>query len=166
MVSKTLVRSVIIIETVQILLLKGLKIMKIYLLIGETNTDYSCGGDAAAFLDKQAAQDAMRKEWTEAVESWEYNSHEHKNEDECYCEDDSAVIREGINSEYWHIEEQELDVQVAVDVHEGMVQAVHANADIGIGIYDRDINDDMEALEAVEKELEECVNAPGWRAIW
>ena len=133
--------------------------MKIYLLIHEQDTDAAWGCNVQPFTDKQAAQDAMRKDW-------EYNSHEHGDEDEAACGEVEAVLREGDDTEHWRIEEHELDVQVAVDVHEGMVQAVHANADVGVGVYDRDITDDMDALEAVEKELDERVSASGWRAVW
>lgn len=140
--------------------------MKIYLLIHEQDTDAAWGCNVQPFTDKQAAQDAMCKDWEASMKDWEYNSHEHGDEDEAACGEVEAVLREGDDTEHWRIEEHELDVQVAVDVHEGMVQAVHANADVGVGVYDRDITDDMDALEAVEKELDERVSASGWRAVW
>lgn len=64
-----------------------------------------------------------------------------------------------------------MDVQVAVRVQGGLVQDVHANADVSVNVYDLDVSDfpdEGEQAEADKKEaeLEELVKAPGWRAVW
>lgn len=145
--------------------------MKIYLLINEANTDYSCGSDIVAFLDKQTAQDALHKEWQEVVESWGYNSRKHGDDDECYYEDDSAVIREGLDFECWRIEEQELDVRVAVRVKGGLVTDIYANTDVYPDVYDLDVSnfpDEGEQDEAdhKEEELDNLIKSPCWRSVW
>ena len=42
-----------------------------------------------------------------------------KDEDECECCESTAVIRDDSDVESWRIEEQELDVQIAVRVKGG-----------------------------------------------
>lgn len=145
--------------------------MKIYILLYEQDTDYGCGAEVSAFIRKEDAQAAMRAGWESSVESWEYNAKEHKDEDECYCEEESAVIRDGMDSVRWHIEEQKLDVQVAVHVQGGLVQDVHANADVSVNVYGLDVSDfpnecEQDKADKKEAELEELVKAPGWRAVW
>lgn len=145
--------------------------MKIYVLICEQNTDYKCGEDVSSFIRKEDAQAAMRTGWEDSVVACGYNNRDHKGEDECYCEENSAVIRDGIDSVCWHIEEHELNVQVAVRVEDGMVQEVKANADIIAEVYDLDMSefaDEKDWNEAEEKEaaLEELDNSPDWRSVW
>lgn len=145
--------------------------MKIYILLYEQDTDYGCGAEVSAFIRKEDAQAAMRVGWESSVESWKYNAKEHKDEDECYCEEESAVIRDGMDSVRWHIEEQDLDVQVAVRVQGGLVQNVHANADVSVNVYNLDVSDfpdegEQDEADKREAELEELAKAPGWRAVW
>ena len=145
--------------------------MKIYNLIHEQDTDAAWGCDVRSFTDKLSAQNAMRESWESTVKAWEYDAKEHKDEDECYCEEESAVIRDGMDSVRWRIEEHDLDVQVAVRVKGGLVDEVHANADVNVDVYDLDVSDfpdDGEQDEADKKEveLEELVKSPGWRNVW
>ena len=145
--------------------------MKIYILVCEQDTDCGCSAEASPFLHKEDAQAAMRTGWQESVEGWEYNAKEHKDEDECYCEEDSAVIRDGMDSVRWHIEEHDLDVQVAVRVKGGLVDEVHANADVNVDVYDLDVSDfpdegEQDEADKKEVELEELVKSPGWRNVW
>lgn len=145
--------------------------MKIYILVCEQDTDCGCGADVSSFLRKEDAQAAMRAGWEDSVEGWEYNAKEHKDEDECYCEEESAVIRDGMDSMHWRIEEQELDVQVAVRVKGGLVEEIHANTDVSAEVYDLDVSDfpdegEQDEADKKEAELEERVKAPGWRAVW
>lgn len=145
--------------------------MTIYILIHEQDTDAAWGCDVKSFVDKQVAQDAMRTDWQETVKGWEYDAKEHKDEDECYCEEDSAVIRDDCDVESWRIEEQELDVRVAVRVKGGMVQSVYANTDVNVEVYDLDVSDfpdegEEDKAAEEEAELEKLVTSPGWRAVW
>lgn len=145
--------------------------MKIYMLLYKQDTDCGCDAEATAFIRKEDAQAVMRASWEKSVESWEYNAKEHKDEDECYCEEESAVIRDGMDSVYWCIEEQDLDVQVAVRVKGGLVEEVHANADVSVDVYDLDVSDfpdegEQDEADRKEAELAERVKAPGWRNVW
>ena len=145
--------------------------MKIYVLVYEQDTDCGCDAEVSTFIRKEDAQATMRAGWEESVESWEYNSKEHKDEDECYCEEESAVIRDGMDSVRWRIEEHDLDVQVAVRVKGGLVDEVHANADVNVDVYDLDVSDfpddgEQDEADKKEAELDELVKAPGWRAVW
>lgn len=62
-------------------------------------------------------------------------------------------------------------MQIAVRVKGGLVEEVHANADVSVEVYDLDVSDfpdDGEQDEADKKEveLEELVKSPGWRNVW
>lgn len=145
--------------------------MTIFVLIHEQDTDNAWGCNVMLFTDKQAASTTMREDWQEAVKAWNYDSTEHKNEDECVCHEASAVIRIGDNMESWHIEEHNLDVQVAVEVKGGLVQNIYANADVSPDVYDLDVSsfhDEAEVEEADQKEAELCelIKSPGWRNVW
>lgn len=139
--------------------------MKIYILVCEQDTDYGCSAEVSSFIRKEDAQTTMRADWEESVKDWEYDAKEHKDEDECYCEEDSAIIRDGMDSMYWRIEEQELDVQVAVRVKGGLVQEIHANADVSADVYDLDVSDfpeegEQDEADKKEAKLDELVNLP------
>lgn len=145
--------------------------MKIYLLIYEQDTDCGYNTDVSTFINKEDAQTAMRADWEDSVKGWEYNSKEHKDEDECYCEDNSAVIRDGMDSVRWRIEEQELDVRLTVHVKGGLVDEVQANADVNVEVYDLDMSDfpdecEQDEADRKEAELKELVKSPGWRVVW
>lgn len=145
--------------------------MKIYNLIHEQDTDAAWGCDVQTFTDKQAAQDALRRDWKEAVESCGYDSHEHYNDDEAVCNENDAVLREHDEVEFWRIEEQELDVRLAVRVKGGLVEEVHANAAVSVDVYDLDVSDfpddgEQDEADRKEAELEALVKSPGWRAVW
>lgn len=145
--------------------------MKIHLLICEQDTDAVWGGTVKIFLSRKEAQTAMRKDWKDAVATWKYDEHEHRDEDECYCEDDTAIIREDGDVESWRIEEQTLDVRVSVMVKGGLVQNAIANADISMDVCDLDVSDfpddgEQEAADKKEAKYKELSKTPGWRKIW
>ena len=145
--------------------------MKIYNLIHEQDTDAAWGCDVRSFTDKLSAQNAMRESWESTVKAWEYDAKEHKDEDECECCESTAVIRDDSDVESWRIEEQELDVQIAVRVKGGLVEEVHANADVSVEVYDLDVSDcpddgGQDEADKKEVELEELVKSPGWRNVW
>lgn len=146
--------------------------MKIYNLIHEQDTDAAWGCNVRSFTDKEAAQKAMREDWEDSIKSGEFDTSapvtdEHYHE----CDMEHAVIRDDCDVESWRIEEQELDIRLAVRVKGGLVQEVHANADVSVEVYDLDVSDfpdEGEADEADRKEteLEELVKSPGWRCVW
>lgn len=148
--------------------------MKIFLLIHGQDIDSTCDTGAKLFAVRQAAWDAMRREWNEAVTAWDYASKEHGDEDECSCREDAAVIRDGGDVEYWRIEEQELavPVSVAVEMAGGLVQAVYARGgDVDADVFDLDEPDFPDEGEQAEsktrkKQLEELIGAPGWKQVW
>lgn len=148
--------------------------MKIFLLIHGQDTGAACDAGVEPFAGRQAASDAMRKEWAEAVTAWGYASKEHGDGDECECREDAAVIRNGGDVEYWRIEEHGLavPVSVAVEVSGGLVQAVYARGgDVDADVFDLDAPDfpdegEQEKTESREKQLEELIAAPGWKQVW
>lgn len=146
--------------------------MKIYILIHVQDTDDVCDANPTVFKSKEAAYAVMKTEWENAIKNWNFDTSEPAtDEHECDCDETSAVIHEGMNAEFWRIEEQELDVQVAVEVEGGLVQNIYANADVYPDVYDLDVSsypEEGEEDEADQKraELEELVNTPGWRSVW
>jgi len=92
-------------------------------------------------------------------------------EHDAYCNDEKAVIRDDPDIVTWRIEESSLDVELAIRVKGGLVQAVYANADIYPEVYDLDVSDfpdDGEAEEAADREAElvRVFTQPGWRVVW
>ena len=143
--------------------------MKIFLLIHGQDTDSACDTKVKPFAGQQAAWDAMRKEWNEAVTAWGYASKEHGDGDECECRRDAAVIRDGGEVEHWRIEEQELavPVSVAVEVSGGLVQAVYARGgDVDVDIFDMDAPDSLDEAEARKEQLSRLIGDPGWKQVW
>ena len=143
--------------------------MKIFLLIHGQDTDSACDTKVKPFAGQQAAWDAMRKEWNEAVTAWGYASKEHGDGDECECRRDAAVIRDGGEVEHWRIEEQELavPVSVAVEVSGGLVQAVYARGgDVGADVFDLDAPDSLDEAESRKEQLSRLIGDPGWKQVW
>lgn len=145
--------------------------MTLYLLIHTQDTNAVCDCDVKPFTDKQAAQSAMRESWEDSVKVWEYNSHEHHDEDEATCGETEAILRENDEVEHWRIDKQQLDVQVAVRVKGGLVEEIYANADVYPDVYDLDVSDfpdEGEEDEADRKgaELDDLVKSSGWRSVY
>lgn len=145
--------------------------MKIFVLINEQDTDAINQSTVDLFLDKEAARAEMHKQFEEAFQVWGLDIDHLCDEQECECGQDAAVIRDDIDSINWRIEEKELDVQVAIRVHGGLVQAVYANADMSPDVYDLDVSDypDEDELESAQKReegLNDLVKSPGWRSVW
>ena len=62
-------------------------------------------------------------------------------------------------------------MEVAVEVRQGLVQAIYANTDIFPEVFDLDVSDfaeDSEVAEADMKaaDLEKLKQQPGWRAVY
>lgn len=145
--------------------------MKIYLVIHEQDTDAACGCDVKTFLRWDEALAALQSGWEDTAKAWHYDEHEHHGEDECLCDNDHAVIREGYDSESWRIEVQTLDVRVAVSVVGGMVQNIIANTGVSADVYDLDVSDypdegEQEEADARRAAFEKLSHATGWRTVW
>ena len=146
--------------------------MTIYILIHEQDTDAAWGCDVRSFTDKLSAQNAMRESWKDAIKSSGFDTSVPATDEHYYeCDMEHAVIRDDCDVESWRIEEQELDVQVAVRVKGGLVQSVYANADVNVEVYDLDVSDfpdegEEDKAAEEEAELEKLVTSPGWRAVW
>lgn len=145
--------------------------MKLFLLIHEQDTDAAWGSSVDLFSTLEVAQAKMKTAYEKTVESWDFDI-ENQTDDHC-CEfsDMDASIRDGSDIETWRIEEKELDVNIAVKVHGGMVQEVYSDADVGVEVYDLDSSDFAEESELTETEQRECeldeqIAQPGWRAVW
>lgn len=145
--------------------------MKLFLLIHEQDTDAAWGSSVDLFSTLEAAQAKMKTVYEKTVESWNFDI-ENQTDDYC-CEfsDMDASIRDGSDVEVWRIEEKELDVNIAVKVHGGMVQEVYSDVDVGVEVYDLDSSDFAEESELTEteqreRELDEQIAQPGWRAVW
>lgn len=145
--------------------------MKLYILIHERDTDSNWGSSAKPFIDRTAAQDVMRKGYEEAIRTWEFDETSQTEEYKAYCHDGEALVRDGMDIETWRIEEHDLQVELAVEVKQGLVQAIYANADIFPEVFDLDVSDFAEGSEAAEAdvkaaELEKLKQQPGWREVY
>ena len=145
--------------------------MKLYILIHEQDTDSAWGSSAKPFIDRTAAQDAMRRDYEDTLKTWEFDETNQTEEYNAYCHDGEALVRDDTDIENWRIEEHDLQVELAVEVKDGLVQAIYANADIFPEVYDLDVSDfaeDSEVAEADVKaaELEKLKQQPGWRAVY
>lgn len=105
------------------------------------------------------------------VKRWGFDETSQTEEYKAYCHDGEALVRNDTDMERWRIEEHELQVEVAVEVRQGLVQAIYANTDIFPEVFDLDVSDfaeDSEVAEADMKaaDLEKLKQQPGWRAVY
>lgn len=135
--------------------------MKIYLVIDEQDTDAAWGCNVAVFLNREAAVEHMKRDFNESLERWEFDLSKNSEERHAECDENEATIQDGKDTERWRVEERELSVELAVEVREGLVQNVYANADVSADVYDLDVEADRK-----EAELNERVKAYGWRNVW
>ena len=145
--------------------------MKLYILIHEQDTDSAWGSSAKPFIDRAAAQDTMRHDYEDTIKTWGFDETRQTEEHKAYCHDGEALVRDDTDIETWRIEEHDLQVELAVEVEGGLVQAIYANADIFPEVFDLDVSDfaeDSEVEEADIKaaELEKLKQQPGWRAVY
>ena len=145
--------------------------MKLYILIHEQDTDSTWGSSAKPFIDRAAAQDTMRQDYEDTVKRWGFDETSQTEEYKAYCHDGEALVRNDTDMERWRIEEHELQVEVAVEVRQGLVQAIYANTDIFPEVFDLDVSEfaeDSEVAEADMKaaDLEKLKQQPGWRAVY
>lgn len=145
--------------------------MKVFVLINEQDTDACNQSTVDLFLDKEVARAEMRRQFEEELPAWGLDLDNLRDEQECECGKDSAVIRNDPDSTSWRIEEKELDVQVAICVKGGLVESVYSNAGIDADVYDLDVSDypdegEQDEADLREAEMNERISAPGWSAIW
>lgn len=145
--------------------------MKLYILIHERDTNSNWGSSAKPFIERTTAQDVMRKDYEETIKTWGFDETHQTEEYKAYCHNSKALARNGTDIETWRIEEHDLPVELAVKVHQGLVQAIYANADIFPEVFDLDVSDfaeDSEVAEADVKaaELEKLKQQPGWREVY
>ena len=145
--------------------------MKLNILIHEQDTDSAWGSSAKPFIDRAAAQDAMRQDYEDTLKAWKFDETNQTEEYNAYCHDGEALVRDDTDIENWRIEEHELQVELAVEVKGGLVQAIYANADIFPEVFDLDVSDFVEDSEVEEAdikaaELEKLKQQPGWRAVY
>ena len=145
--------------------------MKVFVLINEQDTDACNQSTVDLFLDKDAARAEMRRQFDAAVLDWDLDLDHLRDEQECECGEDSAIIRNDPDTTSWRIEEKELDVQVAIRVKGGLVESVYSNAGIDADVYDLDVSDypdegEQDEADLREAEMNERISAPGWSAIW
>lgn len=145
--------------------------MKVFVLINEQDTDACNQSTVDLFLDKDAARAEMRRQFDAAVPAWDLDLNHLRDEQECECGEDSAIIRNDPDTTSWRIEEKELDVQVAIRVKGGLVESVYSNAGMDADVYDLDVSDypdegEQDEADLREAEMNERISAPGWSAIW
>lgn len=63
------------------------------------------------------------------------------------------------------------NLNVAVEVKGGLVQAAYANGDILVDVYDLDVSDypddgEQSAADELEADLRELVSSPGWHTAY
>ena len=145
--------------------------MKVFLLIHEQDTDAAWGANVDPFISLEAAQAAMQKSYEDSIKSWDFVTTEQTDEHYSECLEKSAVLRDDSDVEKWRIEEKELDVQVAIEVEGGVVQTIYTNADnLYPDVFDLDTSDfstetEEREVDVLKRELNEMVNAPGWRVV-
>lgn len=146
--------------------------MKLYILIHEKDTDSVWGSSAKPFIDQAAARDAMRQDYEDTIKAWGFDEASQPEEEyKAYCHDGEALVRNDTDIEIWRIEEHNLQVELAVEVKQGFVQAIYANTDVFPEVYDLDapsFDEDSGVMETDIKaaEMERLKRQPGWRAVY
>ena len=145
--------------------------MKLYILIHEQDVDSTWESSARPFIDRAAARDTMRQDYEDTINAWGFDEASQTEAHSSYCHDGEAMVRDDTDMERWRIEEHELLVEMAVEVSQGLVQAIYANTDIYPEVYDLDSSDFAEDSEVAEgdiqaAELEKLKQQPGWRAVY
>ena len=145
--------------------------MILFILIHEQDTDSAWGSSVLPFIDRSAAQDAMRQAHVATVKAWDFDETIQSEEHESYCNEDKAVIRDDTDMESWRIEEHEVNVEIAIEVKQGLVQAIYANTDVYPDVYDLDVPDyagdgELEETDTKKAALEKLKQQPGWRSVY
>lgn len=144
--------------------------MKIYCLLFSENSHAVHLSAADPFLNHESALAAMRADYERKLAALPFDVSLQTEWHRCSCEKNLASIIDGTGTYTWCVQERELDVQVAVEVHGGLVQNIYANAGICAEVYDLDLTDIQEEGGPSERELRqaalaEAIRAPGWRIV-
>lgn len=147
--------------------------MKVYILIRKMD-DFESSAVATPHLSLEAAQAAMADDFKDILEVFGLSPNDEQEEEKQWgIEEKSAHIRYDICSRYadWSIQEQDLPVQLAIRVRDGMVQEAIANADISVDVFDldsQDLAEDGKTFEAdrLDADYQKLGKEPGWRAVY
>lgn len=146
--------------------------MKIYILTHNKLTDAGREWDYKLFTTGEAAKDVMCLELENTLKARGIAYADMAYRDEYWTDNSKRnFIWNGKVCEAWSIEDQELDIKVAVKAHGGMVQSAIANVDVDLDVYDLDISDFPDAGEVDEADerrrlFEELASRPDWRSVW
>ena len=74
------------------------------------------------------------------------------------------------NAYVWQIKKDEIPVQVAIQVNDGMVEAVYANANLEVETFDLDSTEFSEEMgepmcDYTKRKLEKMTRQPDWKKI-
>lgn len=147
--------------------------MKLYILLHLQDVE-NMDANAKPFLTKEAAQEAMKTDWEATLKTWDIDPGENQTEERAwYCEAEMAAIRDDFHFQFesWKIVEHDLDVKVAVKVHDGLVQQIISNAGVSAEVYDVDVSDfpdegEQEVADERAAEYEKLQNTAGWGQVW
>ena len=140
--------------------------MKLFILIHERDTDSEWGAAVSLFTRKAAAQEAMRTSWKNTIKEWNFDVSSQTEECNCACGEETCTITDGTDFEHWRIEERSLNVEVAVQVKNGLVQEIYANADVSAEVCDLDAAAVSGEDDGLLEQLEDLIRAPGWQSIY
>ena len=145
--------------------------MKIYCLISTDTFEDNCNVTGNLFLDRDAAIAAMSGQYARMLESLCMEESSNGSDHYCNREEASAHIVDDTNIYTWGVKELEQDIRIAVEVKDGLVQNIYANADVSAEVYDLDLTDVEEEGGPTEGELRQAaltkeIGAPRWRTVW
>lgn len=146
--------------------------MKVYVLVHNKVADTGSEWDHKLFTTIEAAKEAMNMDFELTLKSNGITNSNMVNDDQFGGNPSKRkFVWNGKIRETWNIEEQELDIKVAIKVHGGLVQSAIANADVDLDVYDLDISGfpaEGEEVAADERRrmFDELASRPDWRSVW
>lgn len=145
--------------------------MKIYCLISTDTFEGNCNVTVELFLDRDAAIASMVDHYEGMLESLCMEKEDSGSGRYCNREQASARIVDDTSIYTWSVKEFEQDIRIAVEVKDGLVQNIYANADVSAEVYDLDLTDVEEEDGPTEGELRQAalaeeISDPGWRTVW
>lgn len=145
--------------------------MKIYCLISTDTFEDDCNVTGKLFLDRDSAMAAMVGQYESMLESLCMEKGGNGSDHYCNREQASACIVDDTSIYTWSVKEFEQDIRIAVEVKDGLVQNIYANAGVSAEVYDLDLTDVEKEGGPTEGELRQAalaeeISAPGWRTVW
>lgn len=145
--------------------------MKIYCLFSIQSAPAKSSATVDLILDRDTALAKMKTAYERKLAALPFDTSLQADWHRCSCEKDLASIIDGAHTYTRCVQERELDVEVAVEVQDGMVQNIYANADVWAEVFDLDLTDIQEEGGLTEGELRQAalaeqIGAPGWRSVW